>query len=857
MNKEISFWLGEIPVKKNLTTDQIDKAMLPLMNKVELMNNSKLIIQSKAKLETFKQFIDFIINGKPPDIDKNNISEFISLSNEIGSEMAQTFFTDSMKKIGLKDNLLDDIIENKKEAIDNFALEKQIAIDLEYYIENHSEKLRQVPITTLYNVFNHKSRHLSNHDNAYEFIINSLKDANELEREQFCALINTLDGTKMSEEMINDAFVKKSEHFGYIPDMPDNFFAKLKDKADSCEQKYIEIEKQFKSIKAELESTIANIKQQADDDVNKIINEERQKIEKTFADEMRTQIEAQSLKFDNIQRDQIEQLTIGIKENKESFAKLSGAQDNLKNEINKLIINQEEMNKRIDQLFSEKAESDQKMADLQKSQEGFNLKIGSLLTEKKEAPPSQPKASQLLDQEIADLKRNQKDIYRKISDLTIKQTKIPPLAAKPSRSSADESKIQPVNQIQIDTMKNLNELKENQRKIDTTIKDLTNKQVEYNKSISKIEQNQKDINQRLLALEGNNNDTKEEAQPNEAKQPRTISRVAEYHKKMSEKRSGNSDQNKESPTKHDINQSNSTGISSGFTGSSLRTSQGPSIQVLSQSSSSRRSESNPKAKGPYHLYSTNISTLEINGKFNFENISQYINSNDEVILHIQYAGLDSNLDRLKFTIDKAEAIKEQSKKVKLLLEINSDFKENTFPKYLIFDQLEITSNVKFLKPGLFSKSKALTSLEISTSLICIPRDLFKNCTSLKKVTFSVKDPKAELSINDSAFYGCSSLTEITFPPKLKKIGNLAFSLCSSLLKITFPQESGFQIGNSAFKSCSKLTEVNIPSNCIKIGDSAFNDCRFLNKITVPASIIPTENEVSRIANNKNLTINII
>ena len=153
------------------------------------------------------------------------------------------------------------------------------------------------------------------------------------------------------------------------------------------------------------------------------------------------------------------------------------------------------MNKRIDQLFSEKAESDQKMADLQKSQEGFNLKIGSLLTEKKEAPSSQPKASQLLDQEIADLKRNQKDIYRKISDLTIKQTKIPPLAVKPSRSSADESKIQPVNQIQIDTMKNLNELKENQRYIDTTIKDLSNKQIEYNKSISKIEQNQKDINQ--------------------------------------------------------------------------------------------------------------------------------------------------------------------------------------------------------------------------------------------------------------------------------------------------------------------------------------------------------------------------
>ena len=49
-------------------------------------------------------------------------------------------------------------------------------------------------------------------------------------------------------------------------------------------------------------------------------------------------------------------------------------------------------------------------------------------------------------------------------------------------------------------MKNLNELKENQRYIDTTIKDLSNKQIEYNKSISKIEQTQKDINQRLLAL---------------------------------------------------------------------------------------------------------------------------------------------------------------------------------------------------------------------------------------------------------------------------------------------------------------------------------------------------------------------
>ena len=62
------------------------------------------------------------------------------------------------------------------------------------------------------------------------------------------------------------------------------------------------------------------------------------------------------------------------------------------------------------------------------------------------------------------------------------------------------------------------------------------------------------------------------------------------------------------------------------------------------------------------------------------------------------------------------------------------------------------------------------------------------------------------SINDYAFYQCTSLTSITIPDGVTSIGNYAFYDCTGLTSITIP-DSVTTIGDQAFFGCSSLTSV--------------------------------------------------
>ena len=90
------------------------------------------------------------------------------------------------------------------------------------------------------------------------------------------------------------------------------------------------------------------------------------------------------------------------------------------------------------------------------------------------------------------------------------------------------------------------------------------------------------------------------------------------------------------------------------------------------------------------------------------------------------------------------------------------------------------------------------------------------------------------SIGNSAFYGCSSLQNITIPESVTSIENNAFYGCSSLQNITIP-ESVTSIENNAFSNCSSLQNINIPSNVTSIGNSAFSNCSSINKAIISSS----------------------
>lgn len=84
-------------------------------------------------------------------------------------------------------------------------------------------------------------------------------------------------------------------------------------------------------------------------------------------------------------------------------------------------------------------------------------------------------------------------------------------------------------------------------------------------------------------------------------------------------------------------------------------------------------------------------------------------------------------------------------------------------------------------------------------------------------------PEGTRSIGNDAFYGCPSLTAVTFPEGLTSIGNLAFRNCSSLTGITLP-EGLTDIGAFAFSGCPSLTGIALPEKLTSIASDAFEEC---------------------------------
>ena len=167
----------------------------------------------------------------------------------------------------------------------------------------------------------------------------------------------------------------------------------------------------------------------------------------------------------------------------------------------------------------------------------------------------------------------------------------------------------------------------------------------------------------------------------------------------------------------------------------------------------------------------------------------------------------------------------------------------------------------------FRGCSSLTSIEIPDSVTSIGLDAFSDCDSLTNIKVDENNtafksidgnlyskdgktliqytpgkqdaefviPECVTSIGDSAFYWCTSLTNITIPDGVTSIGYGAFYSCSSLTSITIP-EGVTSIGDYAFRWCTSLTSITIPGGVTSIGYGAFYSCDSLTSITIPDSV---------------------
>ena len=125
----------------------------------------------------------------------------------------------------------------------------------------------------------------------------------------------------------------------------------------------------------------------------------------------------------------------------------------------------------------------------------------------------------------------------------------------------------------------------------------------------------------------------------------------------------------------------------------------------------------------------------------------------------------------------------------------------------------IPEGVTRIEMGAFSDCISLTNIDIPKSVTDLDSDLgatFAGCSSLTSIVI----PEGVPSIGNCSFYDCSNLTNIVLPKSLKTIEDRAFWGCSSLVSITCMAANPPSIHNEYVFSGVKNVSLYVPSSSV-------------------------------------------
>jgi hypothetical protein len=99
-------------------------------------------------------------------------------------------------------------------------------------------------------------------------------------------------------------------------------------------------------------------------------------------------------------------------------------------------------------------------------------------------------------------------------------------------------------------------------------------------------------------------------------------------------------------------------------------------------------------------------------------------------------------------------------------------------------------------------------------------------------------PPTVLCIGDSAFEGCTALTQFVAAPVLERVGQSAFYKCTQLASACMAGVQGeCTIGESAFARCRSLSVVGMPPKLARVAANTFEGCIQLRHCTLPATCL--------------------
>lgn len=167
----------------------------------------------------------------------------------------------------------------------------------------------------------------------------------------------------------------------------------------------------------------------------------------------------------------------------------------------------------------------------------------------------------------------------------------------------------------------------------------------------------------------------------------------------------------------------------------------------------------------------------------------------------------------------------------------------------------------------FSNCSGMMIIEIPNSISNIGSRAFQDCSSLKSIVVENSNtfydsrnncnaiietatnilvagcqntiiPNGVTSIEERAFYKCTSLKSVTIPHSVKSIGYEAFRGCTGLMNVIIG-DSVTRIDHGAFSYCPNMKSVTIGNGISSIGQGVFYDCSSLVEIMCKAVTPPT------------------
>ena len=144
----------------------------------------------------------------------------------------------------------------------------------------------------------------------------------------------------------------------------------------------------------------------------------------------------------------------------------------------------------------------------------------------------------------------------------------------------------------------------------------------------------------------------------------------------------------------------------------------------------------------------------------------------------------------------------------------------------------IPDSVTCIVNGAFCGCSSLTEIVIPNSVTSIGAGAFAYCSSLKNIVI----PNSVTQIGYNAFGFCTSLTNIVIPNGVTSIGDRAFC-CAPGRKLVIRNIRKLVTENESttVKNASSLTSVTLPESLTKLGKDVFLGCEKLETIYVPTT----------------------